>query len=43
MKTPLLTRIAALGASICLTFSTVWLAAGYGYPEVPPSVIASAR
>lgn len=42
MKTSIKTRIAALVASILITFATIYTVAGYAYPEAPAVLIASA-
>lgn len=43
MNTSIKTRAAALVASILFTFGTVYLTAGYAYPEAPPVQLASAE
>ena len=42
MNTSIKTRAAALVASILVTFGTVYLTAGYAYPEAPAVLLASA-
>ncbi len=42
MKTPLKTRLAALLASVLVTFATVYTVADYAYPESPAAHFAAA-
>jgi len=41
MKTSIKTRAAALVSSVLVTFATVYMVAGYAYPESPRLHLAS--